>query len=136
MMEFDNANPNIKFTYEFCEESIKFLDLIVKCFNAGKNGLDPKCFTPLKCDIVCLNGFKKSTLFDEHCQIPLSPLDGLLPHVLSSAFQKSALKFGNLLTVLHWGRHALSPGTNMIPYEVYKKCPCIMLFLFKIFQHV
>ena len=29
-MEFDNFNPNIKFTYEFSEASISFLDLNVK----------------------------------------------------------------------------------------------------------
>ena len=34
MMEFNNFNPNIKFTYEFCEESINFLDLNVKLSNA------------------------------------------------------------------------------------------------------
>ena len=30
MMEFNNFNPNIKFTYEFSETSINFLDLNVK----------------------------------------------------------------------------------------------------------
>ena len=35
-------------------------------FNAGKSILDPKCFTPLKCDVVCLDNYKKSTLLDEH----------------------------------------------------------------------
>ena len=35
MMEFINFNPNIKFTYEFSEESINFLDLNVK-FSCGK----------------------------------------------------------------------------------------------------
>ena len=35
MMEFNNFNPNIKFTYEFSEESINFLDLNVK-FSSGK----------------------------------------------------------------------------------------------------
>ena len=29
-MEFDNFNPNIKFTYELNEESISFVDLNVK----------------------------------------------------------------------------------------------------------
>ena len=33
MMEFNNFNPNIKFTYEFSEASINFLDLSVKLFN-------------------------------------------------------------------------------------------------------
>ena len=35
MMEFNNFNSNIKFTYEFSEESINFLDLNVK-FSSGK----------------------------------------------------------------------------------------------------
>ena len=33
MMEFNNFNPNIKFTYEFSEASINFLDLSVKLSN-------------------------------------------------------------------------------------------------------
>ena len=35
MMEFNNFNPNINFTYEFSEASINFLDLNVK-FSSGK----------------------------------------------------------------------------------------------------
>ena len=35
MMEFNNFNPNIKFTYEFSEASVNFLDLNVK-FSDGK----------------------------------------------------------------------------------------------------
>ena len=35
MMEFDNFNPNIKFTYVFSEASINFLDLNIK-FSSGK----------------------------------------------------------------------------------------------------
>ena len=35
MMEFNNFNPNIKFTYEFSKASINFLDLNVK-FSSGK----------------------------------------------------------------------------------------------------
>ena len=34
MMEFNNFNPNIKFTYEFSEASINFVDLNVK-FSSG-----------------------------------------------------------------------------------------------------
>ena len=33
MMEFNNFNPNITFTYEFREASINFLDLNVKLYN-------------------------------------------------------------------------------------------------------
>ena len=33
MMEFNNFNPNIKFTYEFSEASINFLDLNIKLSN-------------------------------------------------------------------------------------------------------
>lgn len=32
-MEFDNFNPNVKFTYECSEESINFLDLNIKLSN-------------------------------------------------------------------------------------------------------
>ena len=32
-MEFGNFNPNIKFTYEFSEENISFLDIFVKPSN-------------------------------------------------------------------------------------------------------
>ena len=33
MMEFNNFNPNIKFTYEFSEASVSFVDLNVKLSN-------------------------------------------------------------------------------------------------------
>ena len=104
-------------------------------FNAGKNVFYPKGFTPLKCDIVCLVNYKKSALFDKHHQIQVPPLEGLPPPpVLSSVFQKLTLKNENLLYVLHSRRNSSSPGINMIPYKVHKKCPRIMSFLFKIFQ--
>ena len=35
MMELDNFNPNVKFTYEFSEESVSFVDLTVS-FSNGK----------------------------------------------------------------------------------------------------
>ena len=77
-------------------------------------------FYPLKCDIICLDNYKTSTLFDEHHQIPPPPLEGLPPPpVLSSVFQKSTLKHEDLLSVLHSRRNVSSPGLNMIPYKVY-----------------
>ena len=30
---------------------------------------------PLKCSNVCLNNYKKSTFFDEYCQILIPPLE-------------------------------------------------------------
>ena len=33
MMEFNSFNPNIKFTYEFSEASVSFVDLNVKLSN-------------------------------------------------------------------------------------------------------
>lgn len=33
MIEFNNFNSNIEFTYEFRKASIKFFDLLVKLFN-------------------------------------------------------------------------------------------------------
>ena len=36
MMKFHSINPNIKFTYEFSEESINFLDLNVKLSNGKR----------------------------------------------------------------------------------------------------
>ena len=61
-------------------------------FNAGKNLLDPKCFIPLICDIVCLDNYKKSTLFDVHHQIPLPPLEGLPPPPVLSCFSEINFK--------------------------------------------
>ena len=73
-------------------------------------------------------------MFDEQYQIPLPPLEGLPPAVLSSVFQKSTLKHEDPLSVLYSRRNVSSPGISMIPYKICKKCPRIMLFFLKKFQ--
>ena len=60
-------------------------------FNVGKNVLDPKCFTPLKCNIVSVDNYQKSSLFDEHCQIPLARLESLPPPLLVIRLCPSAM---------------------------------------------
>ena len=49
-------------------------------------------------------------------------------------FNKSCFSYDGFLEILSSRRNASAPGLNGIPYKVYKKCPKISKFLFKIFQ--
>ena len=54
--------------------------------------------------------------------------------VLLQHFDSTSVSYQDLLPILNSRRNASSPGINMIPYKVYKKCPRITSFLFKIFK--
>ena len=91
--------------------------------------LNVKLFTKiqLQCDQSLLDIFKAEILSDPSHNILLLSLDGLPPAPTSVRYQ-------DLLIILNSRRNASSPGINMIPYRVYKKCPRITSFLFKIFK--
>ena len=104
-------------------------------YNAGKSVLDPDCHASLKCDESTLDNYKKNILFDDKHQCPLPPLNGLPPSpILKSKFVSKQLSYDDLIASINSKRNASSPGLNMIPYKVYKKCPRILSFLFKIFK--
>ena len=82
-----------------------------------------------------LDNYKNKILFDEKHQSPLPDLDGLpLPPNLKSKFNFSKLNFDDLDPIINSRRNASSPGLNMVPYKVYKKCPQILSFLLKIYK--
>ena len=54
----------------------------------------------------------------------------LLLHLLLTALP---LKIDEFESIVQSRRNAFSPGINQIPYKVYKKCPRIASFLFRIF---
>ena len=104
-------------------------------YEAGKNVLDPKCNINLQCTQSSLDTFKTQTLSDINYNVPLPPLEGLPPPPnVSVDFDSSSLKFDDFSQIINSRRNASSPGLNMIPYKVYKKCPRISSFLFKIFK--
>ena len=104
-------------------------------YQAGKAVLDPKCEIQLQCDQSSLDTFKAKILSDPSRNIPLPPLDGLHPApTLLKNFDSTSVRYQDLFPILNSRRNASSPGINMIPYRVYKKCPRITSFLFKIFK--
>ena len=104
-------------------------------YAAAKNLLDPKSYCSLKIDQETLDKHKFLNLTDKQYDIPLGTLDGLPPPPqLLKKFNKSSFSYDNFLAVLTTRRNASAPGLNGIPYKVYKKCPNICRFLFKIFQ--
>ena len=106
-------------------------------FDAGKKVLDPICNKVLQCSSSQLDLFKTKNLFDQSKDIPLTSLSGLPePPILKSNFKCSNFKLENFYATINSRRNASSPGINMIPYKVYKKCTRIASFLFKIFQSV
>ena len=103
-------------------------------YNAGKNLLDPKCYVNLKVKQEDLDQHKSSSLIDINYGVPLADLEGL-PHKppLQKSFATNCFSFEQFFQILSTRRNASAPGLNGIPYKVYKKCPKINKFLFKIF---
>ena len=82
-----------------------------------------------------LDQHKSSNLIDNNYNIPLGNLEGLPPEPpLLKKFNKSCFSFDDFFETLSSCRNASAPGLNGIPYKVYKKCPKLSKFLFKIFQ--
>ena len=62
-------------------------------------------------------------------------LEGLPPEpFLLKKFNNSCFSDNDFLEILSSRRNASAPGLNGIPNKVYKRCPRISKFLFKIFQ--
>ena len=103
-------------------------------YEAGKRVLDPKFESKLKCSKSSLDQFKSKSLSDTFHNVPLESLNGLpdAPNCVFD-FDNSNIKVEDFSFLLNSRRNGSSPGINGIPYKVYKKCPKIMSFLFKIF---
>ena len=104
-------------------------------YKAGKNLLDPKCYCSLKVEQETLDQHKSSNLIDNNYDIPLDNLEGLPPEPpLLKKINKSCFSLDDFFEILSSRRNASAPGLNGMPYKVYKKCPKISKFLFKISQ--
>ena len=103
-------------------------------YNAGKTLLDPKCYVNLKEEQEDLDQHKSSSLSDINYDVPLANLDRLPDKPpLNKSFPANCFSFEDFFQILSTRQNASAPGLNGIPYKVYKKCPKINKFLFKIF---
>ena len=103
-------------------------------YNAGKTLLDPKCYVNLKVKQEDLDQHKSSSLIDINYDVPLPEVEGLPDKPsLQKSFPTNCFSFEQFFQILSTRRNASAPGLNGIPYKVYKKCPKINKFLFKIF---
>ena len=103
-------------------------------YNAGKTLLDPKCYVNLKVEQEDLDQQKSSSLIDISYDVPLADLERLPKKPpLQRSLPANCFSFEDFFQILSTLRKALAPGLNGIPYNVYKKCPKINKYLFKIF---
>ena len=101
---------------------------------AGKKVLDPKCHAKLSIDLEFMDLHKSSSVKDLFYNVPLPPLDGLPPPpTISCPFVSKKLNFSEFSRIVNTRRNGSSPGINMIPYKVYKFCPNVCDFLFRLF---
>ena len=105
-------------------------------YEAGQSVVDPKCEVTLKCQKSSIDNFKIQSLSDTFCDFSLPPLNGLSSAPVLKILIVPVLKQKILPPFLYSRGSCFSPGINMITYKVYKKCPWIALFLFKIFQSI
>ena len=104
-------------------------------YQAGKDVLDPKCFASLSVEKGVLDDHKASIVSDQSQHMPLPLLEGLPPAPTSNVlFDTKQLSYSDFSKVVHSRRNGSSPGVNMIPYKVYKKCPNVCFVLFRIFK--
>ena len=111
------------------------LDFKKNPFLAGKKVLDPKIYVNLSVDKESMDEFKSSVVFDDCRNIPLPTLEGLPSSpTVSKLFDSSMLSFSEFSSILHSRRNGSSPGINMIPYKIYKLCPNVCDYLFRLFK--
>ena len=78
---------------------------------------------------------KSSAVFDPFNNVPLPPLDGLPPAPpISKSCTSENVSFSEFKKVLNSRRNGSAPGISMIPYKVYKLCPNICDYLFRLFK--
>ena len=101
---------------------------------ASKRVLDPRCYVKLSADKNTMDQHKSSAVFDPFNNVPLPPLVGLPPAPpICKSFTSDKLSFSEFKKVLNCRRNGSAPGINMIPYKVYKLCPNICDYLFRLF---
>ena len=103
-------------------------------YNAGKTLLDSKCYVNLKVEQADLDQDKSSPLIDIKYNIPLADLESLSgkPPLLKP-FPTNCFSFEDFFQILSTRKNASAPGLNRMLYKVYKKCPKINNFAFRLF---
>ena len=102
-------------------------------FKAAKEVLSPKVKSEPKVPKSVLNKYIQKVRQDPERTIPLGELEGL-PDIDANmaSFNSDKFKTSDLYQVVKKKRNASQPGPNQIPYKVYKKCPKLRNYLFRI----
>ena len=100
----------------------------------GKNLLRPKENVSPAVPLEVLDNFLLKSTSDTNKYVPLTPLDGLpdAPQV-KVPFNSTRFNYNDFEKLIKSRRNSSKPGSNGIPYKVYKRCTMISCFLFDIF---
>ena len=107
-------------------------------YKAGKDLLNPSASTPLVADRVSLDTHRQKVLTDPFAGIPLEALEGLPPPAkeVLTPLSGGTFTWPEFEALLKTRRNASAPGTNMIPYIVYKCCESLARYLLNILRSV
>jgi hypothetical protein len=105
-------------------------------FKVSKDLLSPKDKTPLNVDKSVIDSYVNEVASDPGRKVELGELNGLPEVRVVKEFNTNKFKFGQLKAIIRKTRNSSAPGPNKIPYKVYKKCPKITYFLFKIMKSI
>ena len=104
-------------------------------WKTGKDILRPKSNVSLKASQEDMDKHLSESNADQLKDIPLPPLPGLPDApVVQVPFVTTRFDFKKFQKLLVTRRNGSSPGSNGIPYKVYKRCDMIASFLFDIFN--
>lgn len=104
-------------------------------FGMAKEILSPRTSSQPEVSLEVLDAYIAEVARDELRETTLGPLEGLNdakhPKV---KFNESNLQERHLFNIIKKKRNASRPGPNQIPYKVYKKCPKLCQYLFKLMK--
>ena len=102
-------------------------------FKTAKEMITPKVKSESQLPKSVLNKFIMKVAADPDRTVPLGDLDGLDDISMNiGKFNSEKVKISEISQVVKRNRNASQPGSNQIPYKVYKKGPRIMNFIFRI----
>ena len=101
-------------------------------FKTANEVTTPKVKSEPKFPKSVLNGFTQKVASDPD-RTTLGDLDGLDDISMNiGKFNSEKFRISELSQVVKKKRNVSQPGPNQIPYKVYKKCPRIMNYIFRI----
>ena len=104
-------------------------------WKTGKDILRPRSNVSLKVSQEEMDNHMSKTNADPLKDVPLQPLPGLPdPPMVKVPFVTSKFDFKKFQRLLVTRRNGSSPGSNGIPYKVYKRCDMISSYIFDIFN--